>query len=79
MSIVSYSSQIDNLGKRIMHVNFFSIGLVVVVSFKLLPYLLLLFHFLLLADRIFSRSFGSICYVDVEQYLFMCVVAVFFE
>ncbi|CAH3161010.1 unnamed protein product [Pocillopora meandrina] len=33
---------------------------------------LLFFYILLLADRIFSRSFNSICYVDVEQYLHSC-------
>ena len=36
------------------------------------------FYILLLADRIFSRSFNSICYVDVEQYLHSCVGTIFF-
>ena len=55
--------------------NFFFIGQVVVAIFDLLP----LYSILLLADRIFSRSLDSICYVDVEQYLALCVVAMFFE
>ena len=48
----------------------------IVAIFELLP----LYSILLFAHRIFSRSFDdSICYVDVEHYLALRVVAMFFE